>query len=206
MQAGVKPEMPGKAIYIVYSETAVTAPVFSHRGYASQGGRMDVIASSMLAAKADPNPEFHAVLLGPPDPGKVLTVLEWSFTTEKQIIDEILKAFHGKSNQISLTSEHALERILHAERNIILLEESGTDIADLGDVICGNIVLLLGGHTGFPDRYYPILKKLAGYKVSIGPTSLQTYQAILYVAWRRNAVCNGAHPAAGKRSSHLRSP
>lgn len=180
----------GRAQYIVYSETGATAPVFTVKGQASQGGRMDVIATSIIAASYDPNPGYTAVLMGPPEPVKILSVRRWGFNTPKQVVVEILSAFKRRSNMINIYSGDPLEPLHMCRRcKILLLEEEGQDISGLGGEICSDALFVLGGHTGFPEPIYDRIASLSHARISIGPVSLQTYQAILYLAWRRRRVC-----------------
>ena len=177
----------GKANYIIVSETAVTSPLFTMRGYASQGGRMDVIASSIMAAQTDPEPEFTAILMGPPNPPKILKVEAWGFSSERQVIAEILRAFKGRSRFIKVYPG-SVESVLHEcdRRNCILLEEDGEDLSKYTVLVCMNPVFILGGHTGIPGSIKEVIEDKVKYTISIGPKSLQTYQAILYLSWRRH--------------------
>ncbi len=151
---------------------------------------MDVIASSIIAAGYDPNPGFTGVLMGPPEPVKILRVRRWGLGSIRQVVSEILAAYKGRSRSIEIKSGDPLDPIrLCRKCTIIMLDEAGSDISQLGDSICGDTAFLLGGHTGFPGELYEDLRRASHALVSLGPISLQTYQAILYTAWRRATLC-----------------
>ncbi|MEB3773844.1 MAG: hypothetical protein GSR86_02810 [Desulfurococcales archaeon] len=179
----------GRGVYVVYSGTAVTAPIFKPRGYASQGGRMDVIASSILAAQHDPNPGFYAALLGPPDPPKILRVDRWGFRSEYHVVAEVLAGFKN-GGMISISRGDPLDPVYQCrECTVFLVEEGGNDVSVYRDKLCGDTVYLLGGHTGFPQSLYSVLEGVSDATISLGSISLQTYQAILYLAWARSVNC-----------------
>ncbi len=152
---------------------------------------MDVIASSIIAASHDPNPGFTGVLMGPPSPVKILNVKQWIFASIRHVVAEILAAYRGRSASIEIRDGEALDPINLCRKRciIIMLDEEGEDISRLSDRICGDTAFLLGGHTGFPPELYEDLRRASYAQVSLGPKSLQTYQAILYIAWRRATLC-----------------
>ena len=186
--------------FLVISATARTAPDYPDRGYAGPSGRLDVIARSLLASTLVRNTLFTALLLGPPDPP--VTLLAHSNTcrlySERMVMVEIKRAFRNKSSCIQLFREGPealVYKLAKTGAEIVILKEEGRDISKLREALHGKKAYVLGAHVDIPPDVERLISKYARYEVSIGPRSVYTSHAILYVLWARSAIVNDPAPS-----------
>ena len=145
--------------YILYSRTGRTDQNWKNL---HDAGRLDIVyecivASLFLSHGIRKNVIFHAVLNGPPSPpvhievrGEQLYDVRTDLDTWRRIMKKILS---GKSHPGIEANKTGFEALLKAKAEttrVYVLEEGGTDVAQVD--FHENPVFVLGDHVGLPKK------------------------------------------------------
>lgn len=178
-------------VFVLYSNTGVTAPIFSERSLATSGGRMDVVARCAiyalwdLGSKPRRDTVFIAVLNGPPSPPLALYFYPAAVSLSESAVGlEILKAMRGESSSVSVERAGILElvrRLKDTGYKIVLLIEDGEDIKNIRFSPSEKYAFILGDHIGFPVDVLRELRRNADLEVSIGRTPYLASHCIAFV-------------------------
>lgn len=176
-----------KRVFILYSTTAVTAPIFTCKTLATRGGRMDVVIRAAIYALCDATPcrkdtLYIAHLGGPPRPPRQLFLDKnclGKSLGEKEVCRIILEKL-SKSNSYYSFLELIGELAERAE--IITMHERGRDIVDVNwsTLIQRPLVFVVGDHRGFPPNEENYLLKHT-LPLSIGSTPYLASHVVAYV-------------------------
>ncbi len=182
-------------MFLVVSPTATTSPNFQLKGVAGRTGRLDVIARSIVSAfKSEKgfrrNVVFYALLLGPPNPPKLLVIdgriIEAPPSSEREALLMIKNVLGGKEirgvHVESWGFKHILNHLLKITKNIYYLKEDGILFEKAIKPSKYN-VFVLGSHLDLPREYEQLLDKYKVPRVSLGKTSYLTSQCITIVHW-----------------------
>jgi len=182
--------------FLVVSATARTTPDYPIRGYAGPSGRLDVIARSILASMTCRETLFIALLLGPPNPPKTLIYHsdKCTFKSERMVMMEIKRAYLSKSKCLEV-EEWGIDEIVYnlvkSGFEIVMLREDGVDVSRARRALIGRKVYVLGSHVDVPSDIERGVSRYVEYRVSIGPRSVYTSHAILYILWARRVLSLG---------------
>ncbi len=183
-------------IFLIKASKAVTAPIFSPRSMASQGGRMDLIARSIIYALRRKNrvrrdTSVYVILEGEPNPplllrinGSELMELPVSETSVGELILEVLRGGEIVGITIEKKSFKNVLRDLvgkYGRKNIVYLHEKGADIRDFPLKFEDAIIFVLGDHLGIDRGTEEWLFKLGINTVSLGPLPYLTSHCIIIV-------------------------
>ncbi|QOJ78189.1 hypothetical protein IG193_05250 [Infirmifilum lucidum] len=179
-----------RRLFILFSNTGVTAPVFSEKTLATEGGRMDVVARGAMYAIWDTerpreDTAFIAVLNGPPNPPLTLVFRPTRISlSEVSIGAEILRALRGESKLINIVRLDILSLLGIVKRLgflLVLLIEGGEDIASFSMPLDGKITFILGDHIGFPVSLLKSLEGVVDARLSLGRVSYLGSHCIAFV-------------------------
>ncbi|MEZ0345050.1 MAG: hypothetical protein ABWK01_00635 [Infirmifilum sp.] len=177
-------------VFILFSNTAATAPVFSEWTLTTEGGRMDVVARSALYALWDTknaprrNTLFIAVLNGPPNPPVSIYIPPFPVELSETAIGlEILKTMKGLPAKILLERAGLTDLIekLQGRYRLTLLIENGVDIKNTDITPREKHAFIIGDHIGFPPDILKELRRTVDLQVSIGPLSYLASHCIAFI-------------------------
>ncbi|UNQ72567.1 hypothetical protein [Infirmifilum sp. NZ] len=177
-------------VFILYSNTAATAPTFTEETLTTEGGRMDVVARCAIYALWDlgvprRDAAFIAVLNGPPNPPVTLFLRPANVElSEKALGSEILSALKGFSSTAEtcrLDAAKLLVKVKEMGFKLALLIENGEDISRIPDLCGRKTAFVVGDHLGFPDHFLRSSEKLVDVKISLGKTPYLASHCIAYV-------------------------
>ncbi|RLE80758.1 MAG: hypothetical protein DRJ51_05190 [Thermoprotei archaeon] len=191
---------PRKIVFVVKSNTAVTAPTFSPRSPASSGGRLDVMLRSIIVALLDPSGvrrhvDFYAILGGPPNPPITLhfigeDIAEMPFS-ENELAKIVLKVLRGdKIRGVELLKKDLIDCIKDLIREgykLYYMHEKGKliDCSYLRNP--AKVGFILGDQQGLNTADERALKSMQIEMLSLGRTAYLTsicVTAILYLLYR----------------------
>ncbi len=179
-----------RRLFILFSNTGVTAPVFSEKTLATEGGRMDVVVRGAMYAIWDTgrpreDTAFIAVLNGPPAPPLTLVFRPAHVPLSEAFIGaEILRALKGDSTLIDVVRLDMLSLLGIVKRLgflLVLLIEDGEDIAKFSIPSNSKIAFILGDHIGFPAPLLESLKRVVDARLSLGRVSYLGNHCIAFV-------------------------
>jgi len=161
-------------------------------------GRMDVLCRCVSQALfishgIRKDVEVYLLLLGPPEPPKVVLVkgdeVKRMSPDERNIGGHIRKALSiecgkrwKKVHSGVYISKKGLEELLEELNNsysLVYLKEDGVNINKAG--IPSNPLFILGDHEGLTEEQEEIVEKYAALKLSLSPLSLLAEQCIVIV-------------------------
>ncbi|AGT35200.1 MAG: hypothetical protein QXX32_03920 [Thermofilum sp.] len=177
-------------IYIVYSNTAVTAPVFTPESMATAGGRMDVVARSILYALYDQIEQrgdtlFIGLLNGSPRPPVALYAWRLSLQnrSELEVGEAIRRALSGERlDGIEVENGARITDILETVRKthrVYLLDESGMHFSHF--TFTGKNAFILGDHIGIPAWIISSIENMLDGAVSLGKKPYLTSHCIAFL-------------------------
>jgi len=175
-----------RRIYVLFSSTGVTEPVFTSRSLATQGGRMDVVARAALYSLMDiekcrSDALFIAHLQGPPSPPKQVYIdcRKIHGRSEKEI-GEVIKNELVRGVYTDISFIH-LVNIIREKSEVYLLHEGGVDISRIDlEAESSASTFIVGDQIGFPQRLERELFSLCK-PVSIGRKVYLASHVILYL-------------------------
>jgi len=181
-----------RRVFVLHSNTGVTAPVFTEETLATRGGRMDVVARAFISALWDTTSPrrdtlFIAVLHGPPHP-PVALYMDSSCTFarrpgERDVAATILSALRGEESCAATRKQGTLEviRALRSEGfRAHLLVEDGEDLKR-ARLSSSRMVFVLGDHIGFPQELLAKLRLECDIAISLGKRPYLASHCIAYV-------------------------
>ncbi len=186
--------------FIIYSNKGVTTSDFHIKDLPGSGGRMDLMARSIISAlwlshDMRRNTKIYINLNGEPEPPITVTFngknLRKASPNEREIGIWIKKALKRKKDlkneewlethsgiQISRKSfEDLIEK--RRNKNIYILKEDGEDIRKKD--VKEDSVYILGDNVGLPERVTEYLNDYETQKISLGPNSYFTTQSITLI-------------------------
>lgn len=187
-----------RRVFVLHSNTAVTAPVFSPRTLATAGQRMDVVARAAMYALWDtgaPRSDtlFIAVLNGPPNNPLALYFSPFPISpSEERIGAEILKALSGAHEHIIMeqaSTEAVVTKVKKSGFRVVLLIENGREINSVNFSASEKYAFVVGDQIGFPASLLRKLRDLADFEVSLGPRSYLAEHCIAFI----HEVLDAAH-------------
>ncbi|MHA1722143.1 MAG: tRNA (pseudouridine(54)-N(1))-methyltransferase TrmY [Candidatus Baldrarchaeia archaeon] len=184
--------MQGKRIFVLKANKARTDHKFHLKGLPSTAGRMDIVCRCISRAllyygnKPRRDTVFYAVLLGPPQPPKTITIdgaeiegLRSSEIAIAGLIRESLKCFKKGEEKVmkgiyvnQVGFEDLVSNFAEREYNLIYLHERGKDVREVYFSLNEVYVFILGDHIGLNKEDELLLEKLGVSMVSVGPKSL----------------------------------
>ncbi len=179
-------------IFILYSNTGATAPIFTPKNMATKGGRMDVVARALIAALMDQQTPrndalFISVLMGPPSPPRILyipgsyvrDVIPSEYYVGKLIIDILKSPVFSEKTQIYDIVNFLKKKNYH----VLLLIEDGEDIIEFFSKHSFHdkrFAFIVGDHIGFPTKLAASLKRMT-VPLSLSSVSYLASHCIFYV-------------------------
>lgn len=185
-----------KIAFLLKASQAATSPIFSPRSLASLGGRMDLVARSIIAAfsagsELRRKTAFLAVLEGPPRPPILLVArgdrLGRAPSSELEVGELILRAFNQEVEGLKLAYGISFEKIVKGickrvgSRHIAYLERWGKDVRSPHADLTKHRVFILGDHRGLDRKSKEFLAALGIRSYSLGPLSYLTSHCITLV-------------------------
>ncbi|RLE61028.1 MAG: hypothetical protein DRJ35_01610 [Thermoprotei archaeon] len=184
-----------KRIFILYSNTGVTAPTFSPRSLATLGGRMDVVSRAAIGAFLDlknrirEDVVFIAVLMGPPDPPRIIYIDPSDMSKVKNLSEEEMGNIILEQLRKTPTVEEKQDIIDLVDMlykngfKVYLLIEDGTDIEHYiksGHLSQKKLAFIIGDHIGFPNDLVKQLTRKS-YPVSLGKKSYLASHCVIFL-------------------------
>lgn len=181
---------------VVVGETALAAPGFLLDDFAGTSGRLDVLARSVRAALlishgVRRDVVVDLVLLGGDEAPKVVRIdgatvkfLRPEERATAVLLQKVLRApateaFVEVRPGVSV-ARHGLAGALGDARDVFVLDEGGEDLR--GVAVREGAVLVVGDHRGFSAASTAVLDARGARRVSVGPVSLHTEDAVT-LAW-----------------------
>ncbi|KXS44327.1 MAG: hypothetical protein AWU59_605 [Methanolobus sp. T82-4] len=186
--------------FVIIGHKALTTGDFSLNDLPGSAGRMDILCRCINSAlflshgmRRDIN--VHLVLLGEPDPGKIVRFngeeLRYLNPDERSSGSLIKKALEKDATDFETRStpgvrirrgglEKLMQEFIDDNRNIYYLREDGEDIRDVND-LADDAVFVLGDHMGVTEEEEEIINKGASKTLSIGPLSLHSDHCITII-------------------------
>lgn len=163
-----------KRVFIIYSSTGATEPVFTEKTLATLGGRMDVVARTAFYALHDvkpcrPDTLFIAHLEGPPSPPRQVYIdcnSSAKMPVGERDMGRLLRIL--LETQESRSAFTGLVDLLRRKTAVYTLHESGEDIARVLKRPSLPAAFILGDQKGFPRIYEDHLLRYTT-PISIGP-------------------------------------
>lgn len=186
--------------FVIIGHKALTSADFSLNDLPGSAGRMDILCRCINSAlflshgmRRDVN--VHLLLLGDPDPGKVIRFngekLKYLNPDERSSGSLIKKALERDAIKYETQStpgvwirraelEEMLLEFKDAGRDIYYLREDGEDIRECSDLNT-DAVFVLGDHMGVTEEEEGIIARLAKQTLNIGPISLHSDHCMIII-------------------------
>ncbi|MBN2110147.1 MAG: tRNA (pseudouridine(54)-N(1))-methyltransferase TrmY [Methanosarcinaceae archaeon] len=186
--------------FVIIGHKALTAADFSLNDLPGSAGRMDILCRCINSAlflsygmRRDIN--VHLVLLGEPDPSKILRFsgeeLRYLNPDERSSGSLIKKALEKDATDFETRStpgvwirrgglEELMQEFVEDSRKIYYLREDGEDIRNVTD-LAADAVFVLGDHMGVTEEEEGIVNKGSSGTLSIGPLSLHSDHCITII-------------------------
>ncbi|TGC08352.1 tRNA (pseudouridine(54)-N(1))-methyltransferase TrmY [Methanolobus halotolerans] len=186
--------------FVIIGHKALTTGDFSLNDLPGSAGRMDILCRCINSAlflshgmRRDIN--VHLVLLGEPDPGKIVRFngeeLRYLNPDERSSGSLIKKALEKDATDYETRStpgvwirrgglEKLIKEFREEKRNIYYLREDGEDIGKING-LAQNAVFVLGDHMGVTDEEEDIISRDSSATLSIGPLSLHSDHCITII-------------------------
>ncbi|WP_292467602.1 tRNA (pseudouridine(54)-N(1))-methyltransferase TrmY [Methanolobus sp.] len=186
--------------FVIIGHKALTTGDFSLNDLPGSAGRMDILCRCVNSAlflshgmRRDIN--VYLVLLGDPDPGKVIRFngekLKYLNPDERSSGSLIKKALERDALKYETQStpgvwirraglEELLEEFNDAGRDIYYLREDGVNIREY-DGLNTDAVFVLGDHMGVTEEEEAIIDKVAKQTLNIGPISLHSDHCMIII-------------------------
>ncbi|MEZ5333741.1 MAG: tRNA (pseudouridine(54)-N(1))-methyltransferase TrmY [Methanolobus sp.] len=186
--------------FVIIGHKALTEGGFSLNDLPGSAGRMDILCRCVNSAlflshgmRRDVN--VHLVLLGEPDPGKIvrfngekLKYLNPDERSSGSLIKKALEkdaiAYETQSTPGVFIRRAGLEDLLNefkeAGRDIFYLREDGADIREY-DGLKPDAVFVLGDHLGVTEEEEAIIDSVAKQTLNIGPISLHSDHCMIII-------------------------
>lgn len=181
--------------FIVYSETAHTAPVIRDL---KSAGRIDVLLHSIVSALFASNEfrddvELHLILMGPPNsPRHIILRYHKDNTISKKdlkkLIEIALRRYRdGETREVHpgvFVDNKSIEKVVNEMKEegkeLFVLDANGEHIKEVRADKLREGVFILGDHDGFDKSVKKFLKKNT-IRLSLGPQMYFTSQAITII-------------------------
>ncbi|MCX8195748.1 MAG: hypothetical protein N3F67_01495 [Acidilobaceae archaeon] len=176
--------------YVIVSPTGATKP-FALRGYAGSSGRLDVVARCIIASSIEPSAAVYALLLGPPNPPKLLVAPAGCCAglRELELMADMSRALKRGEGEWLHVRDQGLEELLgwlSRDHEIVLLEERGKNALLYRELVLGRKAMFLGSHLDMPPEALSLVRRYAKASVSVGPRSLHADHVVAFLAWLRS--------------------
>jgi len=186
--------------FVIIGHKALTTGDFSLNDLPGSAGRMDILCRCINSAlflshgmRRDIN--VHLVLLGEPDPGKIVRFngeqLRYLSPDERSSGSLIKKALEKDATEFESQStpgvwirrgglEKLLAEFTEKNRSIYYLHEEGNDIRTMQD-LPDDAVYIMGDHMGVTEEEESQIKAVSAGTLSIGPLSLHSDHCIIII-------------------------
>jgi tRNA (pseudouridine54-N1)-methyltransferase len=186
--------------FVIIGHKALTTGDFSLNDLPGAAGRMDILCRCINSAlflshgmRRDVN--IHLVLLGDPDPGKIVRFngeqLRYLSPDERSSGSLIKKALEKDATEYESQStpgvwirrggvEKLLTEFAENSRRIYYLHESGEDMRNVSS-FPDDAVFILGDHMGVTEEEEIAIKTISSGTLSIGPLSLHSDHCIIII-------------------------
>jgi tRNA (pseudouridine54-N1)-methyltransferase len=186
--------------FVIIGHKALTTGDFSLNDLPGAAGRMDILCRCINSAlflshgmRRDIN--IHLVLLGEPDPGKIVRFngeqLRYLSPDErssgsliKKALEKDVTEFESQSTPGVWICRGGLEKLLAEftanNRCIYYLHEGGEDVRSTS-VLPDDAVFILGDHMGVTEEEEIAIKTASSGTLSIGPLSLHSDHCIIII-------------------------
>ncbi|NYT19022.1 MAG: tRNA (pseudouridine(54)-N(1))-methyltransferase TrmY, partial [Methanosarcinales archaeon] len=139
--------------------------------------------------------QVHLVLLGEPDPGKIVRFdgehIRYLNPDERSAGSLIKKALQKTAGEIEIRStpgvfirrgglDTLLSEFKEAGRRFIYLHEDGEDIREVSD-LTNDAVFILGDHVGVTEEEERIINEQGAQTISLGPIPLHADHCIILI-------------------------
>lgn len=186
--------------FVIIAHKAVTTGDFSLNDMPGSAGRMDILcrcinSSLFLSHDLRRDVQVHLVLLGDPDPGKIVRFdgehIRYLNPDERSAGSLIKKALQKEAGERETRStpgvfirrgglDTLLSEFREAGRRFIYLHEDGEDIREVSD-LRGDAVFILGDHMGVTEEEERIIKGQGADTISLGPIPLHADHCIILI-------------------------
>ncbi|MCD4703179.1 MAG: tRNA (pseudouridine(54)-N(1))-methyltransferase TrmY [Methanosarcinaceae archaeon] len=183
--------------FLIIAHKALTTGDFSLNDMPGSAGRMDILCrcintSLFLSHDMRRDVQVHLVLLGDPDPGKIVRfdgeTLRYLSPDERSSGSLIKKALQKTAGDMEVRStpgvfirRGGLDTLLSEFKkhgvNLIYLREDGDDIRTTDEPL-DNVVFILGDHVGVTDEEEELITAAGAKLLSVGPLSLHSDHCI----------------------------
>jgi tRNA (pseudouridine54-N1)-methyltransferase len=186
--------------FVIIGHKALTTGDFSLNDLPGAAGRMDILCRCINSAlflshgmRRDVN--IHLVLLGDPDPGKIVRFngeqLRYLSPDERSSGSLIKKALEKDATEFESQStpgvwirrgglEKLLAEFAENNRRIYYLHETGEDMRNVSS-FPDDAVFILGDHMGVTEEEEIAIKTISSGTLSIGPLSLHSDHCIIII-------------------------
>ncbi len=182
-------------VFVVYSETASTAPFIRDLKAA---GRIDILLHSIISALFASNTfrddvELHLILMGPPNAPRHINIkYDKDNTISKKDLKKLIEIALRRCKPGKLIEAHPgvfvddkkienlVEDFSSENKEIFILDGAGENIKNIKKEKLQNGVFILGDHDGFDKQVKKFLKKNCN-RLSLGPQIYFTSQAITII-------------------------
>ncbi|MEA1984800.1 MAG: tRNA (pseudouridine(54)-N(1))-methyltransferase TrmY [Euryarchaeota archaeon] len=183
--------------FLIIAHKALTTGDFSLNDMPGSAGRMDILCrcvntSLFLSHDMRRDVQVHLVLLGDPDPGKIVRfdgeTLRYLSPDERSSGSLIKKALQKTAGDMEVRStpgvfirRGGLDTLLSEFKEqgitLIYLREDGDDIRTIKEPL-DNAVFILGDHVGVTDEEEDLIMAAGAKLLSVGPLSLHSDHCI----------------------------
>lgn len=186
--------------FVIIGHKALTTGDFSLNDLPGSAGRMDILCRCVNSGlflshgmRRDVN--VHLVLLGEPDPGKIVRFngekLKYLNPDERSSGSLIKKALAKDAIEYETQStpgvwirraglKELLDEFKDAGRDIYYLREDGADIQEYKE-LNADAVFILGDHMGVNEEEEEMIDKVATCTLNIGPISLHSDHCMIII-------------------------
>jgi len=186
--------------FVIIAHKAVTKGDFSLNDMPGSAGRMDILcrcinSSLFLSHDLRRDVQVHLVLLGDPDPGKIVRFdgeyIRYLNPDERSAGSLIKKALQKEAGERETRStpgvfmrrgglDTLLSEFSEKGRRFIYLHENGKDIREMPD-LSDDAVFILGDHVGVTEEEEQMIDEKGSETISLGPIPLHADHCIILI-------------------------
>ncbi|MGP8319738.1 MAG: tRNA (pseudouridine(54)-N(1))-methyltransferase TrmY [Methanosarcinaceae archaeon] len=186
--------------FLIIGHKALTSGNFSLNDMPGSAGRMDILcrctsAALFLSHDMRRNVQVHLLLLGEPDPQKIIRFdsesLRYLNPDERSSGSLIKKALDKEVGEQEVRSTPGvwvrrgglgmlLDEFVQKRCKIVYLREDGEDIRDVVGTF-GDAVFIMGDHNGVTKEEEEIIYNVGATVVNVGPLSLHSEHCVTLI-------------------------
>ncbi|KGK99778.1 tRNA (pseudouridine-N1)-methyltransferase [Methanococcoides methylutens] len=186
--------------FVIIAHKALTTGDFSLNDMPGAAGRMDILcrcinSSLFLSHDLRRDVQVHLVLLGEPEPGKIVRFdgehIRYLNPDERSAGSLIKKALQKTAGEWETRStpgvfikkgglDTLLTEFREEGRKFIYLHEDGEDIREVSD-LTDDAVFILGDHVGVTEEEEQMINEQGAQTISLGPIPLHADHCIILI-------------------------